>query len=141
MHPLEQLLASTQFWNDALIALIGGGGVGGVISALAARRKTNAETQQAQSQADKLTSDAAKQAVDILTQNVIQPLRDQVENQSEQIDALEKDQRTFFKAVTYIRALCHWLDPAVTAIEPEYMAAHPKPSLPNDLRGEVGISE
>ena len=82
-------------------------------------------------------TDVAHQAVEILTHDVITPLREQLDAQQEQINHLEHRQTLYFAAVGYIRALCHWLDPAVSAIEPEYMKAHPKPHLPDGLREDI----
>lgn len=141
MPPFQQLFSSADFWNGLILALIGGSGFGGIIGAIAAREKTSAEAAHYKAETEKLTADAAKQAVDILTANVITPLRSQVESQANQINQLEAEQKVYFKAVAYIRALCHWLDPAVAAIEPEYMAKHPKPSLPDELRDQIGELE
>ncbi|WP_094660625.1 hypothetical protein [Pseudoscardovia radai] len=125
---------SMDFWVAFLVAAVGGGGLGGLITAVIGRRRTMAER-------DSLAADAARKAVDILTVDVIQPLRDEAGDQRKRadrlaarVDQLEAEEAAYVSAVRYIRALCHWLDPAVTAIDPGYMSLHPKPRLPDDLR-------
>ena len=125
---------SMDFWAAFLVAAVGGGGLGGLVTALVGRRRAMAER-------DSLAADAARKAVDILTTDVIQPLRDEAGDQRKRagrlaarVDQLEAEEAAYVSAVRYIRALCHWLDPAVTAIDPGYMAAHPKPRLPDALR-------
>ena len=124
-------------WVSILPALVGGGGLGGLVGAFASRRKTGAEAEHEEAEADKLATEAARQAVMILTDSVINPLREQVETQRTQIAYLERQQERYFAATSYIRSLCHWLDPAVRAIEPDYMAEHPKPALPDILREQI----
>lgn len=125
---------SVDFWVAFLVAAVGGGGLGGMITALTGRRRAQAER-------DSLAADAARKAVDILTVDVIQPLRDEAGDQRKRaerlaarVDQLEAEEAAYVSAIRYIRALCHWLDPAVTAIDPAYMIEHPKPRLPDDLR-------
>ena len=79
--PVE-IFSSTEFWTSLLVALIGGGGVGAIIGAVSGRRKD--------------TADIAAQACDILTDSVINPLREQVDEQEGQIEHLEKQQRKNF---------------------------------------------
>ena len=125
---------SADFWVAFLVAAVGGGGLGGLVTAIVGRRRAMAER-------DSLAADAARKAVDILTTDVIQPLRDEAGDQRKRaerlaarVDQLEAEEAAYVTAIRYIRSLCHWLDPAVTAIDPGYMAAHPKPRLPDDLR-------
>lgn len=114
-------------WNTLLAALLtallGGGGLGGLIGAFGAGRKNRA--------------DIARSVGDTLTQSVITPLRDELARQERQIRHLEAQQDLYFESVAYTRELCHWLDPAVRGIDPEYMARHPKPRLPDSLRAEI----
>ncbi|NMM98166.1 PRTRC system protein E [Bifidobacterium sp. DSM 109959] len=137
MPPFQQLFASSEFWSTLILALVSGGGLGGVVTLIATRNRTRAETEHESAEADKLATEAAHQAVTILTDSVIRPLREQVDLQEAQIDHLEKQQERYFVATGYIRSLCHWLDPAVRAMEPDYMAQHPKPALPDVLREQI----
>ena len=68
-----------EFWMAVITALVGGGGVGTIIGAVSSRRKDTAQI--------------AAQACDILTDSVIKPLREQVDDQEEQIEHLERQQR------------------------------------------------
>lgn len=150
MSPLE-LLASGEFWGSVVIALIGGGGVGGLLGAWASRRKTVAEAEKAAAEAqkaaaeadrisieaDKLAADAARQAADILTSDVIQPLREQINYQEEQIKHLEGVQRKSFMMTRYTRELFHWLQSFCQIVEPDFLEQHPKPRLPDELRPDI----
>ena len=118
MPPLE-LFSSTEFWT----AVIGGGGVGAFIGAMSGRRKD--------------TADIAAQACDILTDSVITPLRSQLDSQEDQIRHLEAQQRKYFALTAYTRSLFHWLQEFCEITEPEFLARHPKPSLPDDLREDI----
>ena len=120
--PVE-IFSSTEFWTSLLVALIGGGGVGAIIGAVSSHRKD--------------TADIAAQACDILTDSVINPLREQVDEQAGQIEHLEKQQRKYFALTAYTRSLFHWLQEFCEIIEPEFLARHPKPSLPDELRADI----
>lgn len=120
--PVE-IFSSTEFWTSLLVALIGGGGVGAIIGAVSSRRKD--------------TADIAAQACDILTDSVINPLREQVDEQEGQIEHLEKQQRKYFTLTAYTRDLFHWLGLFCEIIEPEFLKRHPKPHLPDELRADV----
>lgn len=150
MSPLE-LLTSGEFWGSVVIALIGGGGVGGLLGAWASRRKTVAEAEKAAAEAqkaeaeadrisieaDKLAADAARQAADILTSDVIQPLREQIDYQEQQIKHLEGVQRKAFMMTRYTRELFHWLQSFCQIVEPDFLEQHPKPRLPDELRPDI----
>lgn len=120
--PLE-FFSSAEFWTAAIVALAGGGGVGAIIGAVSSRRKD--------------TADIAAQACDILTDSVIEPLREQVDEQEGQIEHLEKQQRKYFALTAYTRSLFHWLQEFCEITEPEFLARHPKPSLPDELRADI----
>lgn len=120
--PLE-FFSSTEFWTAAIVALVGGGGVGAIIGAVSSRRKDTAQI--------------AAQACDILTDSVIKPLREQVDDQEEQIEHLERQQRKYFALTAYTRSLFHWLQEFCEITEPEFLARHPKPSLPDELRADI----
>lgn len=120
--PLE-FFSSAEFWTAAIVALVGGGGVGAIIGAVSSRRKD--------------TADIAAQACDILTDSVIKPLREQVDEQEGQIEHLEKQQRKYFALTAYTRSLFHWLQEFCEITEPEFLARHPKPHLPDELRADV----
>lgn len=115
--------SSTEFWTAFVVALGGGGGVGAIIGAISSRRKD--------------TADIAAQACDILTDSVIKPLREQVESQEEQIQHLESQQRKYFALTAYTRSLFHWLQQFCEIVEPGFLARHPKPHLPDELRADV----
>lgn len=130
MPPFQQLFGSVEFWSAVILALIGGGGIGGLVGAWSNRRKNEADI-------DSITADAADKAVKILTDSIIDPLRGQVTYQEEQIRHLEDVQRKYFKAVAYVRGLFHWLQSFCELVEPEFLKRHPKPSLPDELRPDV----
>lgn len=121
MPPFD--LSSTEFWTSLFVALVGGGGVGAIIGAISSRRKD--------------TADIAAKACDILTDSVIKPLREQVESQEEQIQHLEVQQRKYFALAEYTRRLFHWLGQFCEITDPAFLARHPKPSLPDELRGDI----
>lgn len=120
--PLE-FFSSTGFWTAVITALVGGGGVGAIIGAVSSRRKDTAQI--------------AAQACDILTDSVIKPLREQVESQEIQIQHLEDRQRKYFALAAYTRSLFHWLQNFCEVIEPGFLANHPKPHLPDELRADI----
>ena len=122
LMPFE-LFSSGEFWTAVIVALVGGGGVGSIIGAISSRRKDTAQI--------------AAQACDILTDNVIKPLREQVESQEGQIQHLETQQRKYFALAAYTRQLFHWLGLFCKIVEPEFLARHPKPHLPDELRADV----
>lgn len=120
--PVE-IFSSTEFWTSLLVALIGGGGVGAIIGAVSSRRKD--------------TADIAAQACDILTDSVINPLREQVDEQEGQIEHLEKQQRKYFTLTAYTRSLFHWLQEFCEIVDPDFLERHPKPHLPDELRADI----
>lgn len=130
MSPFQQLFGSVEFWSAVILALIGGGGIGGLVGAWSNSRKNEADI-------DSITADAADKAVKILTDSIISPLREQVAYQEEQIRHLEEVQRKYFTAVAYTRSLFHWLQDFCELVEPDFLARHPKPSLPDELRPDV----
>lgn len=130
MPPFQQLFGSVEFWSALILALIGGGGVGGLVGAWSNRRKNEADI-------DSITADAADKAVKILTESIIDPLREQVAFQETQIQHFEEVQRKYFKIVAYVRSLFHWLQSFCELVEPEFLKRHPKPSLPDELRPDV----
>ena len=130
MSPFQQLFGSVEFWSAVILALIGGGGIGGLVGAWSNSRQTEADI-------DSITADAADKAVKILTDSIISPLREQVAYQEEQIRHLEEVQRKYFTAVAYTRSLFHWLQDFCELVEPDFLARHPKPSLPDELRPDV----
>lgn len=122
MQPLD-LLSSTEFWTSLFVALVGGGGVGAIIGAISSRRKD--------------TADIAAKACDILTDSVIKPLREQVDEQAGQIEHLEKQQRKYFALTAYTRSLFHWLQEFCEVVDPDFLERHPKPHLPDELRADI----
>lgn len=130
MSPFHDLFSSAEFWSALILALLGGGGIGGLVGAWSNSRKTEADI-------DGITADAADKAVKILTESIISPLREQVTYQEEQIRHLEDVQRKYFKIVAYVRGLSHWLQSFCEVVEPEFLERHPKPSLPDELRPDV----
>lgn len=120
--PVE-IFSGTESWASLLVALIGGGGVGTIIGAVSSRRKD--------------TADIAAQACDILTDSVINPLREQVDEQEGQIEHLEKQQRKYFALTAYTRSLFHWLQEFCEIVDPDFLERHPKPHLPDELRADI----
>lgn len=120
--------------EQILIAIIGGvcggGAVSSVVTAFLQRRKTRAEESQ-------IIASAAKQALDTVTEDVINPLREQLDYQERQIEHLESQQRKYFLAVAYTRKLFHWLQSFCEVVEPSFLESHPKPSLPDELRPDI----
>lgn len=130
MPPFQELFMSQEFWSAVILALIGGGGIGGLVGAWSNRRKNEADI-------DSITADAADKAVSILTQSIIDPLREQVTYQEDQIQHLEDVQRKYFKAVAYTRSLFHWLQDFCELVKPDFLVRHPKPALPDELRADI----
>ena len=130
MSPFHDLFSSAEFWSALILALLGGGGIGGLVGAWSNSRKTEADI-------DGITADAADKAVKILTESIIDPLREQVAFQETQIQHLEEVQRKYFKIVAYVRGLFHWLQSFCEVTDPEFLKRHPKPSLPDELRPDV----
>lgn len=68
-------------------------------------------------------------------------LKKQIDAQDEKIDKLieSRDKLQYVNDVetSYIRALGHWLAQFCEIIEPEFLCRHPKPSLPDELRGRI----
>lgn len=64
-------------------------------------------------------------------------MREQVESQEEQIQHLESQQRKYFALTAYTRSLFHWLQTFCEIIEPDFLANHPKPRLPDELRADI----
>lgn len=122
MPPLD-LFSSQEFWTAVIVALVGGGGVGAIIGAISSRRKD--------------TADIAAKACDILTDSVIKPLREQVDEQAGQIEHLEKQQRKYFALTEYTRCLFHWLQQFCEVVDPDFLERHPKPHLPDELRADI----
>ena len=132
MPPFHNLISSSEFWSSLLLALVGGGGLGGWITSVSGRRKSDAESQS-------LSAQAAKDAVSILTDQVIAPLREQVDAQARQISHLERQQEKLFTATEYIRAQNHWLDELCRSglLGAQWADEHPKPHLPDLLRDTI----
>lgn len=69
----------------------------------------------------------------------------QLEAQDQKINALIKHrdelQYTIDLETGYIRALGHWLSKFCEIIEPGFLANHPKPSLPDELRDRIASLE
>ena len=72
-------------------------------------------------------------------------MKRQIDAQDQKIEALIKNrdalQYTIDLETGYIRALGHWLSKFCEIIEPEFLANHPKPSLPDDLRDRIASLE
>lgn len=134
MPPFQDLFNSQEFWSAVIISLIGGGGIVGTIITAWSNRRSEAQDEHEQAEADKL---AAEAAVRILTDSVIQPLRTQVESQGDQIQHLEERQRKYFALTAYTRSLFHWLQQFCEIVDPDFLERHPKPHLPDELRGDI----
>ena len=144
MPPFQELFNSQEFWSAVIISLIGGGGiVGAIITAWSSRRSKSQEDRDG-AEADKLAAEAAQAAVQILTDSVIQPLREQVDKQAMQTQNLEQTQQDleekqeeYFALGAYTRSLFHWLQEFCEIMEPDFLARHPKPRLPDKLRPDI----
>jgi len=113
---------------EIFTAIIGVGGValGGIITWLANRRSDLTSAYQAlvAAQGDmKRQIDAQDQKINTLIKN-----RDEL-------------QYTIDLETGYIRALGHWLAQFCDIVGPEFLADHPKPSLPDDLRDRIASLE
>lgn len=64
MSPFHDLFSSAEFWSALILALLGGGGIGGLVGAWSNSRKTEADI-------DGITADAADKAVKILTESIM----------------------------------------------------------------------
>ncbi len=117
------VFSSVEFWTAVVVALLSGGGIGALGGALSSRRRD--------------TADIAAQACDILTDKVIAPLREQLDEQEEQIEHLEKSQRKYFALAAYTRQLFHWLGEFCEVTDPDFLVRHPKPRLPDELRADI----
>lgn len=137
MPPFQELFNSQEFWSAVIISLIGGGGIVGAIITAWSSRRSGAQEDRDGAEADKLATEAAQAAVQILTDSVIQPLREQVDKQAAQIQHLEERQRKYFALTAYTRSLFHWLQQFCEIVEPEFLARHPKPRLPDELRPDI----
>lgn len=120
--------------EEIIIAIVsgvfGGGAVTSLVTALLSKRKTNAE-------AASIIAEASQKALDAVRNDVIQPLREQIDFQEEQIRHLEGVQRKSFIMTRYTRDLFHWLQSFCEIVEPGFLAQHPKPSLPDELRPDI----
>lgn len=120
--------------EEIIIAIVsgvfGGGAVTSLVTALLSKRKTNAE-------AASIIAEASQKALDTVKTDVIQPLREQIDFQEEQIRHLEGVQRKSFIMTRYTRDLFHWLQSFCEIVEPGFLAQHPKPSLPDELRPDI----
>ena len=155
MPPFQDLFNSQEFWSAVILSLIGGGGIVGAIITAWSNRRSKAQDEHEQAEADKLAAEAAETAVHILTDSVIQPLRAQVESQGAQIQHLEEKQamqtrnleqtqqdledkqQEYFALGAYTRSLFHWLQEFCEIMEPDFLARHPKPRLPDRLRPDI----
>ncbi len=114
--------------TDIFTAIIGVGGValGGFITWIANRR-----------------SDLTSAYQDLVSAQG--EMKRQIDAQDQKINALIKNrdelQYTIDLETGYIRALGHWLSKFCDIIEPEFLANHPKPSLPDDLRDRIASLE
>jgi len=68
-------------------------------------------------------------------------LKKQIDAQDEKIDKLieSRDELQHINDLEtgYIRSLGHWLAKFCEVIDDEFLARHPKPSLPNELRDRI----
>ena len=121
---------SEQIIIAVITGVCGGGVISGVIAAVTNRRKTSAE-------AASIISEASQRALDTVRNDVIQPLREQIDYQEEQIKHLEGVQRKAFMMTRYTRELFHWLQSFCQIVEPDFLEQHPKPRLPDELRPDI----
>lgn len=129
--PFPQLMADEAFWSAFFVAVISSGLLTAIFTSIHNRHHDSAETQH-------LIEQISSESVATLSQQVITPLKAQVEDQQKQIAHLEDQQRKYWESVQYTRRLCHWLDGVVRGIEPRYLDDHAKPHLPDLLRTDLG---
>ena len=113
---------------EILTAIIGVVGValGGFITWLANRRSDLTSAYQALVS----TQGDMKRQIDAQDQKI-----------NELIEHRDALQYTIDLETGYIRALGHWLSQLCEIIEPEFLENHPKPSLPDALRGRIASLE
>ena len=107
-----------------------GGAASALVTGLFSRRRQRADEAS-------IIAQASRQALGTVTESVIEPLREQVEYQERQISHLEEQQEKYFLAVAYTRRLMHWLQSFCEIVEPDFIARHPKPRLPDELRPDI----
>lgn len=129
--PFQQLASDETFWSSLFVAMISSGLITAIITTLANKTRNHADIQNIETQ-------TMNNMLTTLKTNVIDPLKAQVDDQAKQISHLEYQQRKYWASVQYTRQLCHWLDPAVQAIDPKYKSQHKKPHLPDILREDLG---
>lgn len=65
-----------------------------------------------------------------------------INQQEQRIQELQKKlqeyERLDDEKTMYIRRVGHWFDKACAILDPEWLAANPKPSLPESLRSTIG---
>ena len=110
--------------------LLGGGAASALVTGLFSRRRQRADVAN-------IIAQASRQALDTVTEDVVKPLRDQLDYQERQIAHLEEQQEKYFLAVAYTRRLFYWLQSFCEIVEPAFLESHPKPSLPDELRPDI----
>ena len=113
-----------------MCGLLGGGAASALVTGLFSRRRQRADVAN-------IIAQASRQALDTVTEDVVKPLRDQLDYQERQISHLEEQQEKYFLAVAYTRRLFHWLQSFCEIVEPAFLESHPKPSLPDELRPDI----
>lgn len=112
-----------------LVTLLLGGG--GAIAVWLGKRRSKSEE-------GKDLSDSWKSLVEQQVESLVKPLQEQVDRDKEQIDHLEAQQDKLFAAAEYNRKLGHWLADTCGFFPEDWLKAHPKPHLPDVLRGDFG---
>lgn len=114
-----------EHWVTIIVAIIGGGGIGAFFDT---RYKQKS-----------LASQTAKDAVSILNEHIITPLRHQLDADQQRINKLEADHHRLMLCTAYIRSQNHWLNQLCETglVGEEWMQANPKPRLPDELRDDI----
>lgn len=61
----------------------------------------------------------------------------QTQNLEQTQQDLKEKQEEYFALGAYTRSLFHWLQEFCEIMEPDFLARHPKPRLPDKLRPDI----
>lgn len=96
--------------SEILNVLLGGGLIAAVISVITLRatvRKANAEAEKAMSEAESVRIDNAEHATRILVENIVNPLRDELEKTRKDLLATKREMARLRKAVNTANSCKH----------------------------------
>lgn len=99
--------------SEILNVLLGGGLIAAVISVITLRatvRKANAEAEKAMSEAESVRIDNAEHATRILVENIVNPLRDELEKTRKDLQATKREMARLRKAVNTANSCKHHVE-------------------------------